>query len=98
MFLTLCFPVIIKAGRKWLTGHPDEERSKTTPSVTVRETGDSEDNESTPLLGSGTSSSQPTETAFDLWFLTASFFADATLTAGAGFCRNGTDLYLGMYH
>ncbi|KAH6973439.1 hypothetical protein BKA56DRAFT_491460, partial [Ilyonectria sp. MPI-CAGE-AT-0026] len=92
IFLTLGFPVIIDAGRRWFSPKPRAQRSD---GAIVKP---NEEDESTPLLESANSQlKKPAKTQFDLWFLTASFFADAFLTAGSAYCQRGWHLYIGMF-
>lgn len=92
IFLTLGFPVIIDAGRRWFSPKPRAQRSD---GAIVKP---NEEDESTPLLESANSPlKKPAKTQFDLWFLTASFFADAFLTAGSAYCQKGWHLYIGMF-
>lgn len=92
IFLTLGFPVIIDAGRRWFSPIP---RAQPSDGAIVKP---NEEDESTPLLESANSQlKKPAKTRFDLWFLTASFFADAFLTAGSAYCQRGWHLYIGMF-
>lgn len=96
VFLTLFFPLLINAGRRWFSGTgkaPSEENAAVADGGVSPE--DDAETESTPLLPRRDHQEDPADVRFDLWFLTTSFFADAVLTAATAQCETGWQLCLG---
>lgn len=104
LFLTLAFPVIISAGRKWLDKRSKSKHSApgshfkgsdylpSTPAHLASVPG--VDNDETEPIDPPPPSTETETYDFDLFYIKLSLIADGILTAGATFTNQGWQMYV----